>query len=73
MINCKVYTDGQMKVYMLTIYIIDVECDNITLSHHLQLDVACNLFLVANYNHKLKLFLLMIHVFKNVNGNKFDK
>jgi hypothetical protein len=62
----------QMKVYMLTIYIIHVECDDFMLNHHLQLDVACdfiyatngilvicvgcNLFLVANYNHKLKKF-----------------
>jgi hypothetical protein len=61
-----------MKVYMLTIYIIHGECDDITLSHHLWLDVACNftyvtnkilvvhvgsnLVLVANYNYKLKLF-----------------
>jgi hypothetical protein len=56
---------------MLTIYIIHVKCDDIMLSHHLQLDVACNfiyvtngilivhvscnLILVANYSHKLKL------------------
>jgi hypothetical protein len=69
----KLYMNGQqMKVYMLTIYIIHVECDDIILNHHLQLNVACNfayatneffvvhvgynLFLVANYNHKLKLF-----------------
>jgi hypothetical protein len=61
-----------MKVYMLTIYIIHVECDNIMLSHHLWLDVAynfiyatnrilvvyvdCNLCLVANYSRKLRLF-----------------
>jgi hypothetical protein len=58
---------------MLTIYIIHGECDDIMLSHHLQLDVECNfsyvtnnifvvhvgsnLFLVTNYNHKLKLFI----------------
>jgi len=57
---------------MLTIYIIHVECNDIMLSHHLQLDVACNftyatngilvvhvacnLFLIANYNTKLRLF-----------------
>jgi hypothetical protein len=61
-----------MKVYMLTVYIFHVECDVIMLYHHLQLDVAynftyanyailvvhvgCNLFLVVNYNHKLKHF-----------------
>ncbi len=67
------YTNGQwMRVYMLTIYIINVECDDIMLGHHLQLDVAChftyttngilvvhvgcNLFLVTNYNRKLRLF-----------------
>jgi hypothetical protein len=39
----KLYMNGQhMKVYMLTIYIIHVECDDIMLSHHLRLDVACN-------------------------------
>ncbi len=71
--SCKLYMNGQrMKVYMLTIYIIHVECDDIMLNHNLQLDVACdfayatngilvvhvgcNLFLVANYNPKLKLF-----------------
>jgi hypothetical protein len=74
--NYKFYTNGQwMKVYMLTICIINVECDDIMLSHHLQLDVTChfiyitkvplvvhvgcNLFLVANYNHKLRLFFLV--------------
>ncbi len=32
----KLYMNGQhMKVYMLTIYIIHVECDDIMLSHHL--------------------------------------
>jgi len=68
--NCEFYMDGQqMKVYMLTVYIIHVECDNIRLSHHMWLYVACdfiyvankilvvhvvcNLFLVANYSHKL--------------------
>ncbi len=61
-----------MKVYMLAVHIIHVECDDIMLSHHLQLDVTCdltyatnrillvhvgcNLFLVANYNCKLRLF-----------------
>jgi hypothetical protein len=71
--SCKLYTNGQqMKVYMLTIYIIHVECDDIMLSHHLQLHVACdftyannrnlvihvscNLFLIANYSYKFKLF-----------------
>jgi hypothetical protein len=33
---------------MLTIYIIHVECDDITLSHHLQLDVACDFIYVTN-------------------------
>jgi hypothetical protein len=57
---------------MLTIYIIREECDDIMLSHHSWLDVACNfiyvtnkilvvhvgsdLFLVANNNYKLRLF-----------------
>jgi hypothetical protein len=61
-----------MKVYMLTIYIIHVECDDIMLSYHLRLDVvcnftyatngilivhvSCNLFWVANYSYKLKFF-----------------
>jgi hypothetical protein len=58
-----------MKVYMLTIYIIHVECDDSMLSHHMWLyatynfiyvankilvvHFVCNLFLVASYNHKL--------------------
>jgi len=53
-----------MKVYMLIVYIIHVERDDIMLNHHLELDVicdftyatngilvvhvGCNLFLVAN-------------------------
>ncbi len=65
MSSYKLYTNGQwMKVYMLTIYIIHVECDDIMLSDHLELNVVCdftyasngilvvhvgcNLFLVAN-------------------------
>jgi hypothetical protein len=71
--SCKLYTnDKKTKVYMLTIYIIHVECNDIMLNHHLQLDVACNftyatngilvvhvgcnLFLIANYNPKSRLF-----------------
>jgi hypothetical protein len=71
--SCKLYMKGQwMKVYMLTVYIIHVECDDIMLNHHLWLDVACNLtyatngilvvhvgynlILTANYSPKLKLF-----------------
>jgi len=71
--SCKLYIDGQwLRVYMLTIYIIHVGCDDIMLSHRLWLDVACNftytthgilvihvgcnIFLVANYIHKLRLF-----------------
>jgi hypothetical protein len=63
----KLYTNGQhMKVYVLTIYMILVDCDDIILGYHLQLDVACefiyainesfvvhvgcNLVLVANWN-----------------------
>jgi hypothetical protein len=74
--SCKLYTNGQrMKVYILTVYIIHVECDDIMLSHHLWLDVTCdfayasngilivqvsyNLFLVTNFNHKIEAFLLM--------------
>ncbi len=34
-----------MKVYMLTIYIIHVEHDDIMLSHHLELDVVCDLLM----------------------------
>jgi hypothetical protein len=61
----------QMKVYMLTVYIIHVECDDIMLNHHLLVDVAynltcatngilvvhfgCNLILIANYSRKLRL------------------
>jgi hypothetical protein len=65
--------NGQwMKMYMLTMYIIRMQCDDIMVNHHLRLNVACNfiyatneilvahvgcnLFLVVNYNCKLKLF-----------------
>jgi hypothetical protein len=75
--SCKLYMNGQwVKMYMLTVYIIHVECDDIMLSHHLQLDVAynfiyatngilvvyvdCNLCLVTNYSHKLR-FLFKWH------------
>jgi hypothetical protein len=71
--SCKLYMNSQrMNVYMLIVYIIQVECDDIMLNHHLWLDVACdftyatngiliihfgcNLFLVVNYNFKLRLF-----------------
>jgi hypothetical protein len=71
--SCKLFTNGQrMKLYMFIIYIIHVECDDIILSHHLQLHVACNFtyvingilvvhvgcnfFLVAKYSTKLRLF-----------------
>jgi hypothetical protein len=54
--SCKLYTNGQwMKVYMLTIYIIHVECDDIMLSHHLQLYVACDFTYVSNR-------ILVVHV-----------
>jgi hypothetical protein len=65
-----------MKVYVLTVYMIVVDCDDIMLGHHLQLDVACdfiyaineifvvhancNFFLVTNYNYKLKLLFYYI-------------
>jgi hypothetical protein len=72
-ISGKLYIDSQwMKVYMLIIYMIHVECDDIMLNHHLWLGVACdftyatneilvihvswNLILIANYNRKLRLF-----------------
>jgi len=61
-----------MKMYMLTIYIICVEHDDMMLNHHLWLDVAynftyaingilvvyvdCNLCLIANYSRKLRHF-----------------
>jgi hypothetical protein len=61
-----------MKMYMLTMYIIRMQCDDIMINHHLGLNVAydftyatneilvvhvgCNLFLFVNYSCKLKLF-----------------
>jgi hypothetical protein len=64
-----------IKVYMFTIYTIYVECDDIMLNCRLQpnvtcnfiyttngiwvVHVSCNLFLVANYNHKLKLLVIL--------------
>ncbi len=54
--SCKLYIDGQwLRVYMLTIYIIHVECDDIMLSHHLRLDVACNFTYATNG-------ILVVHV-----------
>ncbi len=47
--NYKLYANGQqMKVYMLSVYIIHVECDDIMLSHHLRLDIACDLTYTTN-------------------------
>ncbi len=52
----KLYTNGQqMKVYMLTIYIIHVEHDDIMLSHHLELDVVCDFTYATNG-------ILVVHV-----------
>jgi hypothetical protein len=45
----------QMKVYMLIVYIIHMKCDDIMLSHHLQLDVACNFTYATNG-------ILVVHV-----------
>ncbi len=45
----------QMKVYMLFIYIIHMECDDIMLTHHLQLDFVCDFTCVINEN-------LIVHV-----------
>jgi hypothetical protein len=72
-ISCKFHTnDQQMKLCMLSVNIIHVKCVNITMNHHLQLDVGCdlvyatneflltcvdyNLFIVTNYNYKLTFF-----------------
>jgi hypothetical protein len=55
-ISYKLHIDGQwMKVYMLIIYIIHVESDDIMLSHHLWLDVACDFTYATNG-------ILVIHV-----------
>ncbi len=64
----------------MTIYTIYVECDDIILNCHLQPNVACNFiytingiwvvhvscnsFLVANYNRKLKLLLVILGVLR---------
>jgi hypothetical protein len=48
-ISCKLYTNGQwIKVYILTIYIIHVKCDDIMLNHHLWLNVAYNFIHATN-------------------------
>jgi hypothetical protein len=48
-ISCKFYMVGQwIKVYMLTKYMIYVECDDIILSHHLQPNVECNFIDTTN-------------------------
>jgi hypothetical protein len=49
LISCKLYIDGQwMKVYMLIVYIIHVECDDMMLNHHLWLDVAYDFTYATN-------------------------
>jgi hypothetical protein len=45
---------------MLTIYIIDVECHDIMLSHHLQLDVACNFTYATN---EILMYMLVVTYF----------
>jgi len=58
--SCKFYTNGQwMKMYMMIIYIIHAECDNIMLSHHLQLDGARD-FTYATYG------ILVVHLSCNL-------
>jgi hypothetical protein len=47
--------EGVYGQYMLTIYIIHVECDDIMLNHHLQLNVACDFIYVTNG-------ILVVHV-----------
>jgi len=48
--------NGQrMKMYIRSVYIIYAECENIMLSHHLQLDVACDFTYATNG-------VLVIHV-----------
>jgi len=44
-----------MKVYMLSIYIIYMECDDIMLNHHLQLDDVCDFTCAINEN-------LVVHI-----------
>jgi len=42
-ISCKLHMNGQrMRLYMLTIYIIHVQCADIMMSYHLWLEVECN-------------------------------
>jgi hypothetical protein len=54
--SCKFYMDGQrMRVYMLSVYIIHVERDDIILSHHMWLYVACDFIYVGNK-------ILVVHV-----------
>jgi hypothetical protein len=56
MSSYKLYTNArQMKVYMLTIYIIHVERDDIMLSHHLELEVVCDFIYATNG-------ILVVHV-----------
>lgn len=81
-INCKLHLSGQwIRLYMLTIYIIHVECVDITMNHHLQLNVACNFMystngflikcidykkiIIINYNYKLTFSLLVLVTSQN--------
>jgi len=45
---------------MLTIYIIHVECHDIVLSHHLQLDVACDFTYATN---EILMYMLVVTLF----------
>jgi hypothetical protein len=70
-----------MKLYMLTIYMIHVDCIDIMANHHLRLNIRydfiyeinkflvtfvdCNFFIFANYSCKLTL-LLYITIITNI-------
>jgi hypothetical protein len=45
---------------MLTLYIIHVECDDIMLNHHLQLNVACDFTYATN---EISIYMLVATYF----------
>ncbi len=48
-ISCKFHTnDQQMRLCMLSVYIIHMKCVYIIMSHHFQLDVGCDLIYATN-------------------------
>ncbi len=47
--SCKFYANGEwMKMYMLIMYIIRMQCDDIMINHHLRVNVAYDFTYATN-------------------------